>query len=100
MSFRLGKFVACWLAPRVGATTVVLRSYAVPESALLFLVGGGLIVLASLVRRLYPVGAVAAPKSIQVSLWISPPQMAEHLAADDTDEFGERAETDFSATVV
>lgn len=100
MPFRFGSVVACLLAPRVGATTLVLRSYAVPESTLLFLVGGGLIVLASLVRRLYPLGEVAAPKSIQVHLWMSPPQRAEQFADGDRAEFVETAEPDYRTTVV
>jgi hypothetical protein len=100
MSFACSAAIACLLAPRVGATTVVLWSYALPESTVLFLVGGGLIVLASLVRRLYPVGDVPGPKSIQVVLWMSPPQVADHLAPVGSHEFSEPAESDYSATVV
>jgi hypothetical protein len=77
-----GAALVCLLAPKTGATTI-LRSSAVPEFKLLFLVGGGLVVLAGLVRRLYPLGVAPAPKSIQVLLWISPQEIAEHLSARD-----------------
>jgi hypothetical protein len=46
--------------------------------------GGGLIVLASLVRRLYPIGGVVAPKSMQVMLWIAPDEIAAQLSAGES----------------
>ena len=47
---------------------------------MLLLLGGGLIVLASLVRRLYPLGGMVVPKSMQVILCISPAEIADQLA--------------------
>jgi hypothetical protein len=73
----------CLFAPRSGATIITLGSSAVPEFKLLFLVGGGLVVLASLVRRLYPLGGIPAPKSLQIVVHISPQEIAEHLSARD-----------------
>lgn len=80
-----GTALASFLAHTGAQRTVILHSSTLPESKLLFLLGGGLVVLASLVRRLYPVGGVAAPKSLQVILWISPKEIAEHLSAGDGD---------------
>lgn len=76
-----GSSLATFLA-NTSASNVALRASSVPESKLLFLLGGGLVVLATLVRRLYPLGQVAAPKSMQVLVWISPAEIAEHLAGD------------------
>jgi hypothetical protein len=84
MPISFGTSVACFLA-RGGAGAVILRASALPEPELLLLLGGGLIVLASLVRRLYPLGGVAAPKSMQVILWIAPEEVAEHLSAGNGD---------------
>jgi hypothetical protein len=77
----IGPGLACFLAHTGGARTEILRSSTIPESGMLILLGGGLIVLASLVRRLYPLGGVVAPKSMQVILWISPEEVVEHLSA-------------------
>lgn len=82
MTTALGSSFACILANTSGASNVILRSATIPESKLLFLIGGGLVVVAALVRRLYPVGQVAAPKSLQVVVWISPSEVAEHLLRD------------------
>jgi len=59
-------------APVSGARNLVLRSSAVPEAKLLFLLGGGLLLLAALVRRHYPFGNATVPKDLQVVLWMSP----------------------------
>jgi len=78
MPIKFGSGVACWLSHPAGAG--VLRSSTIPEFKLLVLVGGGLIVLATLVRRLYPNGGAAAPKSMEMRVWISPPEMVEKMA--------------------
>jgi hypothetical protein len=83
MTFGTG--LACFLAHTDGARTEILHSSTLPESKMLILLGGGLIVLASLVRRLYPLGGVVAPKSMQVILWISPEEVMDHLAARESD---------------
>ena len=77
--------LACLLAHSTGAKAGILRSSTLPESKLLFLLGGGLVVLAGLVRRLYPFGRLAAPKSLHVMLWMSPEEIAEQLSAGDGD---------------
>lgn len=100
MLCRFGTVVASLVAPKVGATTVALRSYIVPESTVLFLVGGGLMVLASLVRRLYPLREVVAPKSIEMVLWVSPQQEVEGLAQGERVEFSETPDPDYSARVM
>ena len=81
MPMTFGTGLACFLAHTDGARTEILRSSTIPESRMLILLGGGLIVLASLVRRLYPLGGIAAPKSMQVILWISPEEIVDRLAA-------------------
>ncbi len=86
MPMMFGTGLACFLAQTDGARTEFLRSSTVPESKMLVLLGGGLILLASLVRRLYPLGGIVAPKSMQVILWISPEEVVEHLAARKTNE--------------
>ncbi len=83
MPIMFGSSVACFLAHSGGA--VVLRASTLPEHALLVLLGGGLIVLASLVRRLYPMGGAATPKSMQVILWIAPDEVSERLSPVDGD---------------
>ena len=80
----LGTGLSCFLARTNGASVDILRSSPIPEFKLLVLLGGGLIVLAALVRHLYPLGGVVAPKSMQVELWISPPEIAERVSAGDT----------------
>ncbi|MFZ3264352.1 MAG: hypothetical protein WA172_10155 [Terriglobales bacterium] len=85
MSTTFGASLACFLAHSGGTGAVIQRASTLPEPELLILLGGGLIVLASLVRRLYPLGGAAAPKSMQVILWISPEEVAEHLSAVDGD---------------
>jgi hypothetical protein len=84
MPMTLGTGLACFLARTNGASVDILRSSTIPEFKLLVLLGGGLIVLASLVRRLYPLGGMAAPKSMQVELWISPPEITDQVSAGDT----------------
>ncbi|MFZ3341595.1 MAG: hypothetical protein WA609_12260 [Terriglobales bacterium] len=81
MPITFGTGLACFLAHTNGAQTEILRSSTFPESKTLILLGGGLVLLASLVRRLYPMGGIAAPKSMQVILWISPKEVVEHLDA-------------------
>jgi hypothetical protein len=83
MPITFGTGLACFLAHSNGAKVEILRSSTFPESKMLLLLGGGLIVLASLVRRLYPLGGVVAPKSMQVTLWISPPEVADQFAAPE-----------------
>jgi hypothetical protein len=83
MPVALGTGLACFLAHTNGASVEILRSSTIPESKLLILLGGGLIALASLVRWLSPVEGVAAPKSMQVLMWISPSEVAEHLSMRD-----------------
>jgi hypothetical protein len=83
MPITFGSGLVCFLAHTDGARTQILRSSAFPESKMLILLGGGLIVLASLVRRLYPSGGIVAPKSMQVMLWISPEEVVEHLAVQE-----------------
>ena len=83
MPMTLGTSLACFLAHTEGARTEILRSSTIPESRVLLALGGGLIVLASLVRRLYPLGGIVAPKSMQVVLWISPEEFEEHLVQAD-----------------
>jgi hypothetical protein len=85
MPITFGASVACFLARTGGAGAVILRASALPEPELLLLLGGGLVVLASLVRKLYPLGGAVAPKSMQVILWIAPEEVAEHLSAVDGD---------------
>lgn len=80
MPITFGTGLACFLAHSTGARTEILRSSTFPESKMLILLGGGLIVLASLVRRLYPLGGIVAPKSMQVILWISPEEVVDQLA--------------------
>ena len=82
MTLRTG--LACFLAHSNGASMDVLRSSTIPEFKLLVLLGGGLIVLAALVRRHYPLGGVAAPKSMQLEVWISPPEIADQMSVGDT----------------
>ena len=84
MPMTFGTGLACFLANTDGARTQILRSSAIPESKMLILLGGGLIVLASLVRRLFPLGGIVAPKSMQVILWISPEEVVDHLAARES----------------
>jgi hypothetical protein len=84
MPMTLGTALACFLARTNGASVDILRSSTIPEFKLLVLLGGGLIVLAALVRRLYPLGGMVAPKSMQVELWIAPPEIAEQMSAGDT----------------
>ncbi len=62
----------------------MLRSSTIPESRLLVLLGSGLIALATLVRWLYPVEGLAAPKSMQLMMWISPSEVAERLSTPET----------------
>jgi len=81
MPMTFGTGLASFLAHTDGARTEILRSSTFPESRMLILLGGGLIVLAGLVRRLYPMGGVVAPKSMQVILWISPEEVVEHSVA-------------------
>jgi hypothetical protein len=83
MPMTFGASFACFLAHTNSARVEILRSSTLPESKVLILLGGGLIVLASLVRRLYPVGGVAAPKSMQVILCISPTEVADQFAAPE-----------------
>jgi hypothetical protein len=83
MPLTLGTSLACFLAHTEGARTGILRSSTIPESRVLLVLGGGLILLASLVRRLYPLGGIVAPKSMQVVLWISPEEFEEHLVQAD-----------------
>jgi len=78
---QFGTNLACFLPHSEAAKSLVFRSYVVPESTVLFLLGGGLIVLAALVRRFGTWGGTAAPKSLQVMLWISPEEIAEQLSA-------------------
>jgi hypothetical protein len=80
----IGTSFACFLA-HSGAGNIILHSTTLPESKVLALLGGGLVILASLVRRLYPIGGVAAPKSLQVLLWISPDEIAQQLSHVDGD---------------
>lgn len=80
MPLTLGTGLACFFAQTSSARAEILRSSTIPEFKLLMLLGGGLIVLASLVRWLYPLGGMVAPKSMQVELWISPPEIAEQVA--------------------
>jgi len=80
MPMTFGTGLACFLAHTIGARTEILRSSTFPESKTLILMGGGLILLASLVRRLYPSGGIVAPKSMQVILWISPKEVVDHLS--------------------
>jgi hypothetical protein len=84
MPMTFGTGLACLLANTSGARTEILRSSTLPESKMLILLGGSLIVLASLVRRLYPLGGLVAPKSMQVILWISPEEVVEHLSGQKT----------------
>jgi hypothetical protein len=79
MPMTFGTGLACFLAHANGARVEILRSSTFPESKTLILLGGGLILLASLVRRLYPLGGIVAPKSMQVVLWISPKEVVDHL---------------------
>jgi hypothetical protein len=81
MPMIFGTGLACFLAHTDGARTEILRSSTIPESKMLILLGGGLIVLAGLVRRLYPLGGIVAPKSMQVILWISPEEVVDRLTA-------------------
>ena len=81
MPMTFGTGLACFLAHTDGARTEILRSSTIPESKMLILLGGGLIVLAGLVRRLYPLGGIVAPKSMQVILWISPEEVVDRLTA-------------------
>jgi hypothetical protein len=83
MPMTFGTGLACFLVLSNGAKVEILRSATFPESTMLMLLGAGLIVLASLVRRLYPLGGVVAPKSMQVILCISPAEIADHLAASE-----------------
>ena len=83
MPMTLGTSLACFRAHTEGARTEILRSSTIPESRVLLVLGGGLILLASLVRRLYPLGGIVAPKSMQVVLWISPEEFEEHLVQAD-----------------
>ncbi len=83
MPITFGSSVACFLAHSGGV--VIQRASTLPEPEMLVLLGGGLIVLASLVRRLYPLGGAAAPKSMQVILWIAPEEVAQHLSPVDGD---------------
>ncbi len=82
MTTALASSFATFFANTSGASNVAFRSAPVPEWKLLFLIGGGLIVLAALVRKHYPLGQVAAPKSMEVLVWISPAEIAEHLSGD------------------
>lgn len=82
MSLTLGTGLACFLAHPSSAS--VLRSSTVPEFKVLFLLGGGLIVLASLVRWLYPLGGTVAPKSMEVMMWISPAEITDQFAGHET----------------
>ena len=85
MTTTFGSSLACFLAHSGGAGSVVLRSSTLPESQLLLLLGGGLIVLAGLVKRLYPAGGVAAPKSMQMMVWISPEEVVDHFSTVNGD---------------
>ncbi|HVM92828.1 MAG TPA: hypothetical protein VMT67_08465 [Terriglobales bacterium] len=82
MPIKFGSGFACFLAHSAGMGP--LPSSTIPESKLLALVGGGLIVLATLVRWLYPEGGAAAPKSMEMRVWISPPEMVEKMARRET----------------
>ena len=82
MPIKFGSVLACLLAHPMGPR--VLRSAAVPEFKLLALVGGGLVILATLVRWLYPEGGEAVPKSMQMRVWISPPEITEKIARRET----------------
>lgn len=83
MSTTFGTSLACFLAHN-GPGNVVLRASTLPEPQRLLLLGGGLIVLASLVRRLYPIGGIVAPKSMQVMLWIAPEEIAAQLSSGES----------------
>jgi hypothetical protein len=78
MPLMTGSGLACFLAHPTGAR--VLGTSTIPEFKVLFLLGGGLIALASLVRWLYPLGESGAPKSMEVMMWISPAEITEQLA--------------------
>lgn len=84
MPMTFGTGLACFLVHTNGARMEILRSSTFPESKALIMLGGGLIALASLVRWLYPLGGIVAPKSMQMILWISPKEVMEHLAARET----------------
>ena len=61
-----------------GPEKIVLRAETIPESHLLLLLGGILMVLASVVRKAYSGEHDAVvPKSMQLMLWISPTEVAE-----------------------
>lgn len=83
MPVSLATGLACFLAHTNVARVEILRSTTIPESRLLVLLGGGLIALASLVRWLYPQEGLAAPKSMQVRMWISSAEIAEHLSTPE-----------------
>ena len=72
--------LACFLA-HSGARTEIFRSSAMPESRMLVALGGGLLILASVVRRFFPAGDIVVPKSMQLVVWISPKEVVEHLSA-------------------
>jgi hypothetical protein len=77
MPIKFFAILGCFLV-RTGSERVdLLRSSAVPEFKVLFLLGGGLVALASLVRWLHPMNGEAAPKSMEVRMWISPAEVAE-----------------------
>lgn len=50
----------------------------VPEFALLLLIGGGLVVLASLVHLLYP-SAGSVPRNHDLIVWIAPKEITDYL---------------------
>jgi hypothetical protein len=83
MSTTVGTSLASFLARGAGA--IMLRASTLPEPERLVLLGGGLVLLASLVRKLYPFGGVAAPKSMQMMVWLSPEEVPEQLSTVDGD---------------
>jgi len=84
MTIPFGTNLACFASHVNGPRIDILRSSAMPEPQILFLLGGGLVVLATLVRWLYPLEQDVAPKSMQVTMWISPAEVAEPFLPRET----------------
>ena len=64
----------------IDAMTAIILPSTFPEFAILLLIGGGLVVMASLVRFLYPPKSV--PRNHHLIVCIAPKEIADYLLGE------------------